>query len=543
MHSNSLPIVRPVDRVRLLLSVSDPLAVAGALLLATHLHPEAGVGDTGLYRGIIVSLIPTVALLFPVLGAYASGGMRDPLRACLQAIKALLVVVFLAWLVVGTLSTDGGGAVLMLWPGLALLGMFAMRAAVFSVQALNHQPSDTQQRVLLVGPTWQCAAFAKHLVANPGLGMRVVGTCSDELILDQWKLPSATVADCAGLAERLSCQRIFICTGLDDRALVLQVLRQTLHLAIPVHLAPDLSDIPVFCLRAGELAGRPVLNLSDSPLSDAALAVKWIEDKVLGTIFLVIASPVMLGVAVAIKVVSPGPVLFSQPRHGLGGREFRVYKFRSMHHAAGPFIPPALALPREAVPLLVPVAVMADEGDDLDPHDLSVDLDSTAILPSDGESDPAFARTRLATLVRPCAAKEVSPSVGDLSPDHFKQATTNDPRIFPLGRFLRRSSLDELPQFLNVLLGDMSIVGPRPHAIRHNQQYIVEISDLMRRHLVKPGITGLAQVSGARGETRSVAEMRSRIAFDLVYIRTWSLMLDLKIITKTVIHGFYNRQP
>ncbi len=544
MRSSSLPIVRPVDRLQLLLSVSDPLVVAGALLLATHLHPEVGEVATRLYHGLAVSLLPAVPLVFPLLGAYASGGMRGPVRACLQTVKALLAVVLLAWLTALTLSIGGGGAILMLWPGLALLGMCAMRAAFFSIQSLNHQSGDLQQRVLLVGPTRQCAAFAKHLVDNPGLGMRVVGTCSDELILDHGELPSAAVADCAYLAERLSSQRIFICTGLDDRALVVQVLRQTIHLAIPVHLAPDLSDIPVFCLRAGELAGRPVLNLSDSPLSDGALAIKWVEDKVLGTIFLLIASPVMLGVAVAIKVVSPGPVLFSQPRHGLGGREFRVFKFRSMHHAAGPLVPPALMLPREAVPLSVPIAVaeVTDDDEELDPHDLSIDLLSSAIAPSVRGSVSAFALPHSAQSVRPHAVGSTS-SVGDLSPDHFKQATTNDPRIFPLGRFLRRSSLDELPQFLNVLLGDMSIVGPRPHAIRHNQQYIVEISDLMRRHLVKPGITGLAQVSGARGETRSIAEMRSRIAFDLVYIRTWSLLLDLKIISLTVLHGFFNRQP
>jgi putative colanic acid biosynthesis UDP-glucose lipid carrier transferase len=133
--------------------------------------------------------------------------------------------------------------------------------------------------------------------------------------------------------------------------------------------------------------------------------------------------------------------------------------------------------------------------------------------------------------------------VGDLAPDHFVQATTDDPRIFPLGRLLRRTSLDELPQFLNVLRGDMSIVGPRPHAVRHNQQFIIEISDLMRRHLVKPGITGLAQISGARGETRTVHDMRARIGFDLNYIRNWSLLLDLRIISLTIVHGFVNRQP
>jgi lipopolysaccharide/colanic/teichoic acid biosynthesis glycosyltransferase len=131
----------------------------------------------------------------------------------------------------------------------------------------------------------------------------------------------------------------------------------------------------------------------------------------------------------------------------------------------------------------------------------------------------------------------------DPAPDDFKQATVGDPRITPIGHFLRKSSLDELPQFLNVLRGDMSIVGPRPHAIRHNQQFAGSIAELMRRHYVKPGITGLAQINGARGETRTINDMRRRVELDLAYIRNWSLWLDLKIILLTPIRGFINRQP
>ena len=134
-------------------------------------------------------------------------------------------------------------------------------------------------------------------------------------------------------------------------------------------------------------------------------------------------------------------------------------------------------------------------------------------------------------------------AVGDLRPDDFRQATSNDPRITRLGHFLRKTSLDELPQFLNVLKGDMSIVGPRPHAIRHNEQYTHTIAELMRRHYVKPGITGLAQVNGARGETRTVRDMRRRIHFDLAYIRNWSLWLDLRIIVMTPLRGLVNNQP
>ncbi len=122
--------------------------------------------------------------------------------------------------------------------------------------------------------------------------------------------------------------------------------------------------------------------------------------------------------------------------------------------------------------------------------------------------------------------------------DDLKQATKNDPRITPLGAFLRRTSLDELPQFINVLQGTMSIVGPRPHAVAHNEFYRKEIDGYMLRHMVKPGITGLAQVKGFRGETKDINLMKERIRYDLEYIRTWSLFLDLKIIFLTIFKGF-----
>lgn len=125
--------------------------------------------------------------------------------------------------------------------------------------------------------------------------------------------------------------------------------------------------------------------------------------------------------------------------------------------------------------------------------------------------------------------------------DEIKQAQKEDERFTPIGRFLRRTSLDELPQFLNVIEGSMSIVGPRPHAIAHNELYRSRIDGYMLRHLVKPGITGWAQVNGLRGETDTDEKMRKRIEADLDYVKNWSLWLDLKIILKTLIHGFFNK--
>ena len=125
----------------------------------------------------------------------------------------------------------------------------------------------------------------------------------------------------------------------------------------------------------------------------------------------------------------------------------------------------------------------------------------------------------------------------------FRQTDRNDPRLAPLGKFLRQSSLDELPQLFNVLRGDMSLVGPRPHAVEHNHQYSTAVRRLMQRHYIKPGITGLAQVSGARGATRTVHDMRRRVALDLLYMRNWSLMLDAKILLLTAFRGFITHQP
>ena len=121
------------------------------------------------------------------------------------------------------------------------------------------------------------------------------------------------------------------------------------------------------------------------------------------------------------------------------------------------------------------------------------------------------------------------------------QASKTDSRITPFGRFLRRTSLDELPQFFNVIAGTMSIVGPRPHAVTHNEFYRTAIHGYMLRHKVKPGITGLAQVKGYRGETEVLEKMEGRIKYDLEYIRNWSLWLDLKLIVVTIFVGFTNK--
>lgn len=189
-----------------------------------------------------------------------------------------------------------------------------------------------------------------------------------------------------------------------------------------------------------------------------AALLKRIEDLVLGSLILLLISPVMALVALGVRLSSPGPVLFKQDRYGLGGKRIQVWKFRSMRV-----------------------------------------MENDAVV---------------------------------------TQATRDDPRVTPFGAFLRRTSLDELPQFFNVIQGSMSIVGPRPHAVAHNEQYRSLVDRYMLRHKVKPGITGLAQINGFRGETDTLDKMEMRVKFDLKYIQYWSLWLDLKIIFLTVFKGF-----
>lgn len=213
--------------------------------------------------------------------------------------------------------------------------------------------------------------------------------------------------------------------------------------------------------RIDYIEGIPTIN---SGLSDSAKlnnTFKFIEDKVLASIFLIISLPLILIIAILIKFSSKGPVFYKQLRYGINGAEFLIWKFRTMY-------------------------VTENENE-------------------------------------------------------FKQATSNDPRITKIGKVLRQTSADEIPQLINVLIGNMSLVGPRPHPNLLNEEYRAVIDGYMQRHNAKPGITGLAQIKGFRGETPSQSDMENRILADLEYINNWSVIYDLKILFKTFFLIFSSR--
>jgi putative colanic acid biosynthesis UDP-glucose lipid carrier transferase len=251
---------------------------------------------------------------------------------------------------------------------------------------------------------------------------------------------------------------VYIALPLTAKARVVEIVNALADTTASVYVVPDLFVSDLAHGRWSSLGGIPVVSVFDSPILGVDGWLKWVEDMVLGIVFLSIAALPMLLIAIAIKLTSPGPVIFRQRRYGLNGKIVEVLKFRTM------------------------------------------------TCSQDGENVP--------------------------------QTTCSDARVTPLGAFLRRMSLDELPQFFNVLKGEMSIVGPRPHAVAHNEQYRRLVHGYMLRHKVKPGITGWAQINGWRGETDTLDKMQKRVEHDLEYVRTWSLMLDLKIIGLTILGGF-----
>jgi Undecaprenyl-phosphate glucose phosphotransferase len=226
------------------------------------------------------------------------------------------------------------------------------------------------------------------------------------------------------------------------------------ELPVTVHIIPMGASDLWGSSKVVHFGGMIAVQVLHPPLSAFDLAAKRAFDICIASLALVLLSPFLLSVSLAIKLSSRGPVFFRQTRHGYNNEVIRVLKFRSM--------------------------TTTDDG------------------------------------------------------RHFIQAVKNDPRVTRIGRILRRTNIDELPQLANVLLGEMSIVGPRPHPIALNEAFAERISPLSRRHKVKPGITGWAQVNGYRGETDTVEKMRRRIECDLFYIDNWSFLLDIKIILMTL---------
>jgi putative colanic acid biosynthesis UDP-glucose lipid carrier transferase len=313
-----------------------------------------------------------------------------------------------------------------------------------------------RRRAIIVGGHESGRDLLAQLKREPERGVEFLGffddRCPERLGLAGGQAVRGPVSSAAAFAAQSGVNVVYIALPIGYPRIA-QLLGELKDTTASVYVVPDASMFNMLQPRLDTVHGRPMVAVCETPFVGIHAPIKRSEDLLLAGLLLLLLAPVMLAIALAVKLDSPGPALFKQHRYGQDGKHILVYKFRSMR------------------------------------------------VLEDGEAVP--------------------------------QARRGDPRVTRLGALLRRSSLDELPQLVNVLQGRMSLVGPRPHAVAHNEFYRRLISGYMIRHKVRPGITGWAQVNGLRGETDTLEKMRARVECDLAYLRNWSIGLDLQILART----------
>jgi putative colanic acid biosynthesis UDP-glucose lipid carrier transferase len=349
------------------------------------------------------------------------------------------------------------------WLTTSLIVTLFTRLLAYRLLLLFYRYGYNKQKVAIVGAGRLGQAIGTSLQKESAYGFELVAFFDDNTEKWQQHYEGISVYPATELAQWVAehhVNEVWFAMPLRAEERLLSLLHALRHNTVNIRYVPNLTSLRLLNHAPRKVLGFSMLDLSVSPMSDPiSRLLKSVEDKVLASLILVLISPLLLLISIAIKMTSSGTVFFRQTRLGIDGKTFEVLKFRSM--------------------------VVHQE------------LQGQVI-----------------------------------------QATVTDSRITPLGKWLRKTSLDELPQFINVLKGDMSIVGPRPHAVAHNDYYKDHVDSYMRRHKVKPGITGWAQVHGWRGETDTLEKMEKRVEYDLWYIEHWSLWLDLSIIVMTIFKGF-----
>lgn len=434
---------------------------ASYALIAHHLG-----GVYSAYINFILVQLVVMALVYDRFAIYRSNGHL--VDKGLNLFKAWAVT-FLILIVIGFLTKQSANYSRYLMMQLFVLG-FATQLIMHLLFRFVYQKlilrSQQNEKVLIVGQS-RLAYYLQHKISdNPWVGEQVAGfvTIPSEESKGSGRKAAGRKNDptilgsidaLPALIDQHDISTVYIVTQLKSAVDLESIYGEILDKHVAIHWIPDIFSLRLVNHSVKEISGIPVLTLAETPLIGMRLLLKSVVDKVLSVLILLMIFPILILVAIAIKLDSSGPVFFRQNRAGWSGKTFKIWKFRSM--------------------------VVHQE------------------------------------------------DVGKL-----KQATKGDKRITRVGAFIRKTSLDELPQIFNVLTGDMSLVGPRPHAIQHDTEYSQRISEYFTRHQIKPGITGLAQVRGLRGETTDIEQMVLRIESDIEYINNWSIWLDVSILFRTV---------
>ncbi|MCH9807693.1 MAG: undecaprenyl-phosphate glucose phosphotransferase [Alphaproteobacteria bacterium] len=440
------------------------VAVASGLIIAAMYVDEILATRAVGYMAAVGLTAGVLVLCFDYLGLYRVSKFSSTVYQLPRIVFGWMVAVGV--LAAAVFFAKVGDDFSRVWlAGWLLTGMGAVileRIAVANLARHWMQVGRLYRRAVIYGGGEQANEVIKALEADGDADIRICGVFDDRdgdrVGADYLGYPVlGSISSLIEVARSTRIDLVIVALPLSAEERIANVVKHVSQLPVEVKLPAKLSQVrfaPETYSRVGSVA---MLDLVDKPLTAWGDVGKWLFDKVIATIALILLSPVLAAVAVAVKMDSRGPILFRQKRYGLNNELIEVFKFRSMY----------------------------------------VDMCDAAAS---------------------------------------KLVTKEDPRVTPVGRFIRKSSLDELPQLFNVLLGDLSLVGPRPHAVSAKagqELYDQVVESYFARHKVKPGITGWAQINGWRGETDTHEKIVKRVEHDLYYIENWSIFFDFYILAKT----------
>ena len=455
----------------------SPVVIAGAVRVADFmLLSLAGValylgyvtrldGFHWEYISAIVGMSGTAVICFQAADLYQVQVFRGQLRPMSRMISswALVFLLFTGASFFAKLGNDVSRFWLSAFFFVGLAALMAERLLLRSVLRGWARQGRLDRRTVIVGSDQNGEQLVEALKGQDDSDIEILGVFDDrndtralETCAGSPKL--GKVDDILEFARRTRVDLVLFALPISAETRILEMLKKLWVLPVDIRLSAHMNKLR-FRPRSYSYLGKiPTLNVFEAPISDWDLVMKWLFDHFVGAITLLLASPVMLLVALAVKLDSPGPVFFRQKRFGFNNERIDVFKFRSLYH-----------------------------------H----------------QADPLAS----------------------------KVVTKNDSRVTRVGRFIRRTSLDELPQLFNVVFkGNLSLVGPRPHAVQsklETQLFDEAVDGYFARHRVKPGITGWAQINGWRGEVDSEEKIHKRVEFDLYYIENWSALFDFYILLKT----------
>ncbi len=443
------------------------IAISGIWVYLLRFNTNITQIPEAYYYSVAVAVILS-AIIFPWFKLYNSWRGKHwgtHLRAIFFALLSVLIILSLLFVFL-KVSEKFSRLWLANWFLVAFALIVGYRFLTYLVLSFVRQIGFNRRNVLVVGAGDLGQVILSNILHQHSSGYDVALFLDDNKSLEGKMLNGIPVYTDMKNIERYvkeyNIREVWVALPLRAEKRLKEILDLLNYNMVSIKLIPDVFGLELLNHSVCKVAGVPALDLRSTPMVGWRQFVKYLEDRILGSIIFILISPLLIIISIGVKLSSPGPVLFKQKRHGWNGDMINVYKFRTM-------------------------------------------------------------------------------KVHNEKPGQVSQATKDDSRITPFGRFLRKTSLDELPQFYNVLQGRMSIVGPRPHAVEHNELYKSKVDKYMLRHKVKPGITGWAQVNGLRGETDTLEKMQKRVEYDLYYIQHWSLWFDLKIIFLTIFKGFINK--